>query len=243
MNELTIVEQLGLIAQSARAEYQAVLMWACLSALAAGALAGALYAVRNAVSKACRLILWLGPVGCVLCVPGIVKLASYGGSKPTPSHLWRFEYANGVADNGSYCTNDLICARWTYSLAAMGHTLRAAYQDLTVTNAAGQCVDPLHQLPDAMVRDASHVWEVANATNMRVVAYAAYVPPPVVHTNGVYHLDGVMPSMDETSGKYVTPGVKIRMNLETGESLIVTPTNAPPSASALPSANQEENQE
>lgn len=40
MSELTIVEQLALIAQDAEAEYQAMLMWACLSGLAAGALAG-----------------------------------------------------------------------------------------------------------------------------------------------------------------------------------------------------------
>lgn len=243
MNELTIIEQLGLIAQSAKAEYQAALMWVCLSALAAGALAGVLYAVRNAVSKVCKLILWLGPVGCIMAGPFICKMISFGGSKPTPSHLWRFEYTNGVTDNGSYCTNNQICARWTYNLAAMEYTLRAAYQDLTITNATGQCVDPLHQLPDAMVRETAHVWEVANATNMRVVVYAAYVPPPAVHTNGVYHLNGVMPSMDETPGKFVTPGVQIHMNLETSESWIITPTNAPPPMSALQSIHQEEDQE
>ena len=242
MNELTIIEQLALTAQLAKAEYQEVLLWVCLFGLAAVALAGAIYAVRNAVSKACKLILWLGPVGCIIAGPFIGKMISYGGSKP-PSHLWRFEYANGVTDNGSYCTNDFIYARWTYNLAAMEYTLRAAYQDLTITNELGQCVDPLHQLDDTMVRDGAHVWEVANATNMRVVVYATYVPPPVVHTNGVYHLSGVMPAMGGAPGKFVTPGVQIRMNLETGESLIITPTNAPPPASALRSIHQEESQE
>ena len=241
MNELTIIEQLGLIAQSAKAEYQAVLMWVCLSALA-----GVLYAVRNAVSKVCKLILWLGPVGCILCGPGIVKFVSYGGSKPTPSHLWKFEYVNGVHDNGSYCTNNLICAAWTFDLPAMEYTIKANYQDLTITNATGQCVDPLHPLPDALVREGAHVWplaEGANAENMRVVIYAAYVPPPVVTTNGVYHLSGVMPAMGDNPGKYVTPGVQIIVNLETGESEIITPTNAPPSVSAIRSIHQEEHQE
>lgn len=230
MSELTIVEQLALIAQDAKAEYQAMLMWACLSVLAAGALAGVLYAARYAVSRCCRLIRRLGPIGCVMCMPGIVKFVCYGSTK---AHLWRFEYANGVKDAGSFCTNDLICAVWTYNPAAEGHTLRAAYQDLTVTNATGQCTDPLHQLEDAMVREGMHAWVVDDATNMRVVVYATYVPPPAVHTNGVYRLNGVMPSMDETPGKYVTPGVQIHVSPETGETRIVTPTNEPPAAATL----------
>lgn len=51
MSELTIVEQLALIAQDAEAEYQAMLMWACLSGLAAGALAGVVYTVRLSASE------------------------------------------------------------------------------------------------------------------------------------------------------------------------------------------------
>ena len=51
MSELTIVEQLALIAQDAEAEYQAMLMWACLSVLVAGALAGVVYAVRLSVAE------------------------------------------------------------------------------------------------------------------------------------------------------------------------------------------------
>lgn len=232
MNELTIIEQLALIAQSAKAEYQAVLMWVCLSALAIGAFVGAFYAARNAMSKVCKLILWLGPVGCIMAGPFIGKMISYGGSKPPqPTHLWRFEYVNGVHDNGSFCTNNLICAAWTFDLPAMEYAIKANYQDLTITNATGECVDPLHPLPDALVREGAHVWplaEGANAENMRVVIYAVYVPPPVVTTNGVYHLSGVMPAMGDDPGKYVTPGVQIIVNLETGESEIITPTNAPP---------------
>jgi len=243
MNGLTVIEQLELVAQQAQAECQAALMWLCLVALAAFAVALTVCAAKNAVSKVCRMLMWLGPVGFALCLPGIVCLFCYGSTKP-PAHIWRFEYANGVSDNGSHCTNDLICASWTYSLAAMEFTLRAAYQDLTVTNAAGQCTDPLHQLPDALVRDGSHVWEVPNATNMRVVVYAQYVPPPAVHTNGVYHLNGVMQTMDGVPCKFVTPGVRIQVNIENGDTEIITPTNRPPAAPSLQSANpQEENQE
>ncbi len=51
MSELKIVEQLALIAQDAEAEYQAMLMWACLSVLVAGALAGVVYTVRLSVAE------------------------------------------------------------------------------------------------------------------------------------------------------------------------------------------------
>ena len=51
MSELTIVEQLALIAQDAEAEYQAILMWACLSVLVACALAGVVYTVRLSAAE------------------------------------------------------------------------------------------------------------------------------------------------------------------------------------------------
>lgn len=235
MNELTIIEQLALIAQSAKAEFQTALMWACLAVLAAGVLAGILYAARHAVLRLCRSIASLGPFGCAIVIPCVVAVYVYGSTK------WRFEYVNGVHDNGSYCTNNQICAAWTYDLPAMEYTIKAAYQDLTITNELGVCVDPLHQLLDAMVRDGSHVWEVSDATNMRVVVYATYVPPPAVHTNGVYHLNGVMPSMDETLGKYVTPGVKIIIDTGTGDRKILTPTNAPPQPITNALQTQQEN--
>jgi len=246
MSELTIVEQLGIVAQSARCEFQGVLLCVCTVGLAATLLCLSVYAARNAVSRVLRLVAWLGPLGCLLIGPALVKLYVYASTKPV-THLWRFEYTNGVTDNGSYCSNDLICASWTYTPAAMEYTLRAAYQDLTITNALGQCVDSLHQLPDALVRDSSHVWTVQNATNMRVVVYAQYVPPPAVTTNGVYHVNGVMRSIDTTNSpmpKYVTPGVQIWVNLETGETEILTPTNRPPSVPLLQTINpQEETQE
>ena len=51
MSELKIVEQLALIAQDAEAEYQAMLILACLSVWVAGALAGVVYAGRLSVAE------------------------------------------------------------------------------------------------------------------------------------------------------------------------------------------------
>ena len=56
--------------------------------------------------------------------------------------------------------------------------------------------------------------------------YAEYVAPPVVTTNGVYHLSGVMRTMDG-SQRYVTPLVEIVVNLEDGSTQTLTPTNTP----------------
>lgn len=182
-----------------------------------------------------------GRIAQILALVATIAMILYGGTKPTP-RLWVFEFVNGVHDAGSFCTNNLICAQWTYDTAAIEFTIKASYQDLTITNSVGECIDKMHELPFAMVRDGLHVWEVANATNMRVVVYSTYVPPPVVSTNGVYHLAGVMPAMEDP-GKYVTPGVQIVVNLEGGEREVLTPTNKPPSAAILNTQEKGENHE
>ena len=166
---------------------------------------------------------------------GAVLGALYGGGKPAP-HLWRFNYVKtgdyGVYDQGSYCTNDEIRAVWRYDIPVAAYTLRAAYQDQTITNAVGECIDAFHALTDVPVSDGAHTWRVAgvNAENLLVVLYADYVAPPVVHTNGVYHLGGVMRAI-ESDAKYVTPGIPIRAHGEGGGVETLTPTNAPPSPS------------
>lgn len=205
--------------------YRQILAIVCFGLLGVAVLYFALDAAgrlfRTLAERVCRR----GRIAAVVAAVMTVGLAIYGGSK------WRFEYANGVQDNGSYCTNDEIRASWRYDVAAMEYTIRAVYQDLTRTNETGECIDTLHQLPECLVRDGMHVWNVPNATNMRVVVYATYVPPPAVHTNGVYHLGGVMRTMNTTNSiapKYVTPGVKILVDLSPSGKSVLTPTNAPP---------------
>ena len=151
---------------------------------------------------------------------------AFGSTKPPPgpAHLWRFEFTNGVHDAGSVCVGDEIRASWSCDIPVLAHTLKAFYQDLTVTNSLGECVDALHELDSVPVADFSHTWTVTDAERMRVVLYAVYVAPPVVHTNGVYHLNGVMRAMDD-SDRFVTPGVPIRVALPDGSALIITPTN------------------
>ena len=211
--------------------YQEFVMYFALYALIGFALFGVCWWIVKMLKKYIDDVGRGGRVTQILEIFATVSVIVYAGTKP-PSHVWCFEYVNGVRDNGSYCKNNLICAAWTYDLAAMEFSIRAYYQDLTITNELGECTDELHQLPDALVRDTSHVWEVANATNMRVVCYGTYVPPPVVSTNGSYHLSGVMLSMDGER-KYVTPGVRITASLDNGETVVLTPTNEPPASASL----------
>ena len=113
-------------------------------------------------------------------------------------------------------------------------------KNLTITNALGVCVDPWHDLTGGALADLQHTWEIPDATNCAIAVWAEWVAPVVVHTNGVYHLNGVGREIGGTQ-KYVTPGIQIRMNLETGECEIITPTNQPPfSAMALTTENEQE---
>ena len=157
-------------------------------------------------------------------------LMLYAGTKP-PTHLWRFEFQNGVRDTGSYCTNDVIHAEWDYAPAYEHYTLKAKYRDLTFTNEVGVCIDVWHDLEDVPVASVSAEWTVLNATNMSVVCYADFVPPPHVVTNGVYHMDGVSRSMSTTNSPtpdYVPWGTRVEVVLPNGEALNITPTNRPP---------------
>ena len=159
-------------------------------------------------------------------------LMLYAGTKPPqPTHLWRFEFQNGVHDIGSYCTNDTIHAEWDYAPAFGPYTLKATYTDLTITNEVGVCIDVWHDLEDVPVAAMSADWFVPDATNMSVICYAEYVPPPHVVTNGVYHMEGVSRSMSTTNSPapdYVTWGTRVELVLPNGATMVITPTNRPP---------------
>lgn len=60
---------------------------------------------------------------------------------------------------------------------------------------------------------------IEDAVDKECYIWVEYIPPPIVHTNGVFHLDGVMPAMNsEPHTKYVTPGILIEVDGE-----VVTP--------------------
>lgn len=148
--------------------------------------------------------------------PGLVILLgimiAHGGTKPQPpSHTWRFDFSAPLRDNGSTCSGDEIHAKWKVSDEARFYIFKWSYRDRTLKDATGApIVDAWHPLPDSVCNLLEARATVPNAENMEVCCWAVLPVGPQVVTNGVYHLNGVYKSMDDTKGKYVAPGVPIR---------------------------------
>ena len=162
----------------------------------------------------------------------------YAGDKPAS---WTFAFNLGLHDAGSSYdqTEGTLYARWTYDESVAGYAFRWAY---SVND--GEYV----QLPDAMVSDGSAVASIDAGPDdtVRVQCYPKYVPPIHVVTNGVYHMDGVMRSMDTTNSpapKFVTPGITIYADLSDGSRQLLAPvTNSPPVPSSVITVQQPQNE-
>lgn len=134
---------------------------------------------------------------------------------------WRFQFNLGLRDSGSSfdTSTGTAEARWTYDQSVALFTFRWQYR---IDD--GEWI----QLPDGEV-SAGHAFahiDLPEGSTVLIQCYPQYVAPPVVHTNGVYHLSGVMPAMDTdpNAPDYVTPRVPIKT--DTGATL--TPTDRPP---------------
>lgn len=53
-------------------------------------------------------------------------------------------------------------------------------------------------------------WFGSVGVDEKVYIWVEYVAPPVVHTNGVYHLSGVYHAMDTDEPKYVAPTIEVK---------------------------------
>ena len=143
----------------------------------------------------------------------------YAGTKPQVP--WRFQFNLGLRDAGSVfdTATGTAEARWTYDQSVALYAFKWQYR---IDD--GDWV----QLPDGDVSTGqafAHI-DLPEGSSLAIQCYPQYVAPPVVQTNGVYHLSGVMPAMDTdpNSPDYVTPRVPIKT--DTGDTL--TPTDRPP---------------
>lgn len=142
---------------------------------------------------------------------------------------FRFVAESGIFDAGSYIdySKNTIHAVWGYQPYAAGSKFKWFY----VYKYGSEYKGPF-QLPDAAVEDchAQYVFPIPDSEQWEsiiITCYTEYVPPPTVVTNGVYHLSGVMRSIDDAdspSPKYVTPRIEILATVEDGEEIILTPT-------------------
>lgn len=144
---------------------------------------------------------------------------AYAGTKQQVP--WRFQFNLGLRDSGSRfdTATGTAEARWTYDQAVALYAFKWQYR---IDD--GDWV----QLPDGEVSAGqafAHI-DLPEGSTVAIQCYPQYVAPPVVHTNGVYHLSGVMPAMDTDplDPDYVTPRVPIKT--DTGVTL--TPTAIPP---------------
>ena len=93
-----------------------------------------------------------------------------------------------IMDDGSYMTNDVVhvaIAKRTPLLPDDTDILVFA-REIGLTNAA----DWLRLDPHLTFADHPYDYALANATNYEVMVAASYVPPPSVHTNGVWSIAG-----------------------------------------------------
>ena len=129
----------------------------------------------------------------------------------------------GIYDAGSFFdySSNTAHVRWGYQPYVKGSRFRWFYKYKYGSDEMGP-----YELPSCPVEDcaADYQLQIPEGQSWKSViftCYAEYVAPPVVTTNGVYHLSGVMRTMDG-SQRYVTPLVTIEVDGE-----ILTPTNSP----------------
>ena len=237
--ELSLNEMLLIVESAAAGELRTVLMWVCLFALAAivgGSLVSYVARKLDAVRKRDKVL-------AVVAVAAVIGFMLYGGI----GSGWDFRYMaeTGVYDAGSWIDEETgeVHALWTYDQWVAAYKLKWFY-----TYKYEEIERGPFQMPDADVSAGHAEYTLPTAgedwESVVIYCYTEYVQPVHVVTNGVYHLSGVMRSIDSTNSpmpKYVTPGISILADLSDEVGVFLAPvTNAVPVPSSALSAPQNE---
>lgn len=240
--ELDLIQTLRIVDACSAIEWQKILACVCLSALSAIVVGVAIYyAVRklDCVRRRDKVL-------AVVAVVGVAVCTLYGGI----GSGWSFVFVpeTGIYDGGSHIDTETrtIYAIWNYEPYVASYKFKWFFK----FKYGNEWSDPII-LPDANVSDGCAVCQIPVPEDMElksftVWCYTEYVKPTHVVTNGVYHLDGVMQSIDSTNSplpKYVTPGITIYADLSDGSQLQLAPvTNAPPKPSSLVNLQEPQNE-
>lgn len=240
--DLDVIRTIQIVDACAISEYQKVLAWVCLAALAAIVVGVALcWAVRklDRVRRRNKILALVAVVGFAVSV-------LYGGI----GSGWGFTFIpeTGIYDAGSFVDTETstIYAIWNYDPYVASYKFKWFFK----FKYGNEWSDP-YQLPDANVSDGCAVCQIPVPEEMEfeaftVTCYTEYVKPPLVVTNGVYHLDGVMRSIDSTNSpmpNYVTPGITIYVDLSDGSQLQLAPIEGEvPVPSSTLSVQQNQNE-
>lgn len=144
-------------------------------------------------------------------------LTLYAGTKPEVKHLfgcaWESRWLSNVQNSVS--DNDVVTITWKFSEFVINDELHIDVRDKDSTDDEDWetvFVGSAHgtsQLLDGYRGSWSGVIE--DATNKVAYLWFDYTPPPIVHTNGVYHLDGVMRPMNaKNDGQFIMPSIEIK---------------------------------
>lgn len=231
--ELDLIKTLRIVDACAAIEWQRVLAWVRLAALAAIVVGVAIcYAVRklDRIRRRDKLL-------ALVTMVGIAVSVLYGGI----GSGWGFTFIpeTGIYDAGSFVDTETstIYAIWNYEPYVASYKFKWFFK----FKYGGEESDPI-QLPDANVSDGSAMCQIPVPEGMElesftVTCYTEYEKPVLVVTNGVYRLDGVMRSIDSTNSpmpKYVTPGITIYADLSDGSQMQLAPVEG---EAPVPSSN------
>lgn len=215
MEPMGMLETIAVVAECCRSEMQTFVMYACLAAL--GVCLSVLFAVKVMVPvwENVRRFLSLPRLQQCLLLFCIVGLVHYGATKQKGS---TFTFDGGIKQNPiqpSYSTNSTVSISWMRDMSGGVYVPESAavYIDYKV-NSDSNAVWQL--LAETTVGAWSWSGTVANATNYDYNAWAYYIPPEPVHTNGVW----LYKTQKDRNDRYPIP---LRTRIEINGKAISTP--------------------
>ena len=149
-------------------------------------------------------------------------LAALHADKPTPVPSATIRWDDGLRDNGSVATNDIVFIRGTYDQLMANDALHVDYRDKGSTNETDwvRCYE-------GVVTDlaAGFTVNIPDATNQVIYVWTEYVPPAPVHTNGEYRVTyvGNVTNAPPEAPRYVLP----RTPVKTSEGARLSPPELP----------------
>lgn len=226
---IDLAEQIQIVSADSHGEIMAWLTVFCLAAaslfISVPIVAWSFTAFRKFIRAFARKSRIGGFVGTASLVAAICWAGVGSG--------WGFKFIpeSGLTDAGSTVdqATGQVFARWTASPAVKGYRFKWFYS--LKYSGETETRGPF-TLPDGEVDAgfAAATIHESGWTALTITCYTEYIARPQVVTNGVYHLNGVMRSMDTEHSdrpKYVTPGIPISV-----PDHVLNPVIKPPAVSA-----------
>jgi len=206
---LSISEQLAIVAQQAQSEFHRVLMYVCIAFLCATLIAVLVKCFADVVWDKIRSLWSLSKIQFFLVSVFTIGLIQYGATK---AYVPKIDFDQNLINNGSSVTNNLVDIRWGKKLGSAIPDSAAVYIDYRIYNSTNEW----DLLAETTVGQYHWSGIVQNATNFEYSVWVYYIPPEPVHTNGVW----AYKTMHDRHSKFAIP---IRARIEVNGKAIATP--------------------